>query len=251
MSTAAATAGLLCALTAQTACTASPPAPPARTGFTVRYAPPAAPDRAEAARLRAAGAAEAAAARLNEFLDLPHEVSVVARSCAGEGSGYDPGTRRVELCYDDAVDDRALFERAGERPADEAVTAVWTETVFHEAGHALVDALDLPTDGRDEEDAADRFAAVMLLRQGEPGERALRLAAREYELAAASATGPHGDDQDEHAPDAVRAATHLCHLYGAAPAHHPDLAPRFPDCAATWTATRTGWLADLAPLLRG
>ncbi|MFJ7201970.1 DUF4344 domain-containing metallopeptidase [Streptomyces sp. NPDC098789] len=223
---------------------------PARTGFTVRYEAPAAVDRTEAARLRAGRGAEDAAERLNAFLDLSHEVVVVAMSCAGEGSGYAPGTRRIELCYDDAVEDRALFEGAGDSPADEAVSAVWTETLFHEAGHALVDLLELPAEGRAEEDAADRFAALMLLRQGPPGERALRLAAREYALAAASGTGPHAEDQDEHAPDALREATHLCHLYGAAPTRHPDLAPRFPHCETTWTTTRNAWLKDLTPMLR-
>ncbi|MET9695943.1 DUF4344 domain-containing metallopeptidase [Streptomyces sp. NPDC006529] len=248
--TLAATA-VLAALALPAGCTAGrAEGPPARGAFRVHYEPAAAPDRAEADRLRAGRGAEDAADRLNAFLVLPYDVTVVARSCAGEGSGYDPATHRIELCYDDAVDDRALFERAGDRPADEAVGAVWTETLFHEAGHAVADALDLPAEDRAEEDAADRFAALMLLRQGPPGERALRLAAREYELAAATGSGPHADDQDEHAPDAARAAAHLCHLYGAAPTRHPDLAPRFPHCPSTWTTTRTSWLADLTPLLR-
>ncbi|MCX4541652.1 DUF4344 domain-containing metallopeptidase [Streptomyces sp. NBC_01565] len=218
--------------------------PPAR-GFTVAYEEPAAADRGSARALRERRVVESAATELNGYLDLPYEVTLLGRSCAGEGSGYDPGARLIELCYEDLTEQRELFETAGRRPAEEEAAAVMTETVFHEAGHALADALDLRFDAdRAEEDAADAFAALMLIREGPPGERTLLTAARAYELAAAHPDPDPDPDPgpDEHAPPAARAAAHLCRLHAASPARHPA-APTAQPCPDTWTRA-------LTPLLR-
>lgn len=235
-------------------------------GFVLRYERPAADDRPSSRFLRDRKAAESALAELNDYVALPHRVTVVARSCSGEGTGYDPARRRIELCYDDLTEERALFERAGDPRPDDRLAEVVHETLYHEAGHALVDALGLRLgDDRAEEDAADRFAQVVLLRgrpEGErthppgagraaptDGERTLLTAARAYDLAAGA--DPVPDPSDEHAPDAVRAESHRCAVLGAAPAGHPELATAFrADCAATWTRTRDTWTHDLAPLLR-
>lgn len=219
-------------------------------GFVLRYERPAAADGQNSRFLKDAKAAESALAELNDYVALRHRVTVVARSCAGEGTGYDPAERRIELCYDDLTEERVLFERAGDPSPDERLAEVVRETLYHEAGHALVDALDLePGDDRAEEDAADRFAQVMLLRGHPDGEQALLTAARAYDLAAAAAPVP--DPADEHAPDAARAESHRCAVLGASPTRHPDLAtPSRTDCPATWTRTRDTWTRDLAPLLR-
>ncbi|EFL17198.1 DUF4344 domain-containing metallopeptidase [Streptomyces sp. C] len=214
-----------------------PKAPPDR-GFTLRYETPDPADEDDAALLRARRPAERAVAALNAYLDLPAPVTVLARSCSGEGTGYDPAARRIELCYDDLADDRELL---GDDTAAADVTA---ETVYHEAGHALVDTLGLPVaSDRAEEDTADTFAAFMLIREGEDGERALLAAAEAYRL-----TPPPGPGPDEHAPPADRAAAHLCLLHGAAPERHPGLAAQ--GCAPDWPTVRDAWTRDLAPLLR-
>ncbi|WP_126641201.1 DUF4344 domain-containing metallopeptidase [Embleya hyalina] len=235
----------------------SPSPPPSRAGFVVRYEEPVSADRGDAAFLRARRPMEAAVEALGAFVDPGREIAVVGRSCGGAGSAYDPETRRIEVCYDDIADERALFERGGHRPADDEVVAVLVETLYHEAGHALADVLRLPFDERAEEDAADRFAALMLLRQGVGGERQLRAAVEEYRLSAAEADGADRDTKDEHAPDLVRAADHLCRLYGAAPDRNPDLAntsllprERVAGCPAEWKSARDAWLKDLAPILR-
>ncbi|MFI6001667.1 DUF4344 domain-containing metallopeptidase [Streptomyces sp. NPDC051366] len=226
-------------LLASAGCDARPEAAP--RGFVPRYEEPAPADAAHARFLRERRLPERTADALNAYLDLPYEVTVLARSCAGEGSGYDPDTRRIELCYDDLTEERELVT------TDEEVADVMTETLYHEAGHALVDALDLPAGGdRAEEDAADRFAALMLIREGPDGERGLRTAAEAY-----ARTPPDpGADRDEHAPPAARAAAHLCLLHGAAPERHPDLADRTRGCTPTWPQARDAWTHDLRPLLR-
>ncbi|MFE2327023.1 DUF4344 domain-containing metallopeptidase [Streptomyces sp. NPDC059385] len=221
-----------------------PPAPE----FAIRYEEPDPSDAAGARFLRDRNVVEPVLADLNAYLALPYRVTVAARSCAGEGTGYDPAEHLIELCYDDLTEDRELLEGAGSPHPDEDLAELVRETVHHEAGHALADALDLALDDRAEEDAADRFARLMLLRTPE-GETTLLTAARAYDLAAASDPAP--DPSDEHAPPATRAESHRCAVQGAAPTRHPDLTtPARAHCAATWAQSRDAWTHDLTPLLR-
>ncbi|MFD3700609.1 DUF4344 domain-containing metallopeptidase [Streptomyces sp. NPDC058646] len=231
-----------------TGCAAQPPG----GGFVLRYEQPAPADRDSSRFLKDRAPAESTLADLEAYVALPYRVTVTARSCAGEGTGYDPARHRIELCYDDLAEERALFRQAGSRDPDGDLAEVVRETLLHEAGHALVDALDLPLDGdRAEEDAADRFAQLMLVRGGPEGEHALLTAARGYELDAAADPARGPDPSDEHAPPAVRAESHRCAVHGAAPARHPDLAtPARAHCATTWARTQATWTRDLSPLLR-
>nr|WP_272924048.1 DUF4344 domain-containing metallopeptidase [Streptomyces sp. SID3343] len=230
--------------------------PPDRRGFVIRFEEPAVADRDGAAFLRERKVMETVTATLDAFVRMDRQVTVVGRSCAGEGSAYDPDRLRIDVCYDEVAEERGLFERAGRGRADDDVAAVLVETLYHEAGHALVDVVRPTLTDRAEEDAADRFAALMLLRQGPDGERLLRSAAEEYRLAAAEGD-PAAGGADEHSPDLVRAANHVCFLYGSAPERNLDLAnspllspARAAGCAAEWTHVRDAWTADLAPVLR-
>ncbi|UQX02708.1 DUF4344 domain-containing metallopeptidase [Streptomyces sp. RerS4] len=216
-------------------------AAPAR-GFVLRYEDPAPADRADARFLEDRRVAEPVLAALNAYVALPHRVTVSARSCAGEGTGYDPAARRIELCYDDLPEEREPFLRAGEAPADEQLTAVVRETLHHEAGHALLDALGAtPDSARAEEDAADDFARLMLLREGPPGEDTLLTAARAYDLAP-----PAPDPDDEHAPPPARAEAHRCAVHTTS----PHRIPTPPSCPTPWPHAQSTWTKALTPLLR-
>ncbi|MGW6704493.1 DUF4344 domain-containing metallopeptidase [Streptomyces sp. NPDC054956] len=213
-------------------------------GFVLRYEKPDPADDADHRFLTNWKTAEFTLADLNAWVDLPYRVMVVARSCHGEGTGYDPGTRRIELCYDDLAEQRDTV------PRDEDLSELVRETVYHEAGHALIDALDLPDEGaRAEEDAADRFAQVALLLRDPEGDDTLLTAARAYDRSAAAERAP--DPTDEHAPDATRAESHRCAVHGAFPGKHKDLATESrTTCTTTWTHTRDTWTHHLTPLLR-
>ncbi|MCX4780664.1 DUF4344 domain-containing metallopeptidase [Streptomyces sp. NBC_01264] len=236
----AALAGLLLAVNG---CALLPEEEVPERGFWLRYEKPAAADRDSARFVKTWQLPELTLAALNSYVDLPYLVTLVVTSCHGEGTGYDPDTRRIELCYDDVAEDR-------ERLDDEELSEVVRETIYHEAGHALIDALDLPDEGaRAEEDAADRFAQVALLTGDPEGDETLLAAARAHDLSAAAEATP--DPTDEHAPDAARAESHRCAVHGAFPTRHKDLAtPSRTDCTATWTRTRDTWTHALAPLLR-
>lgn len=211
-------------------------------GFWLRYEKPAATDKAHARFLRNWQLAEFTLADLNAYVDLPHLVTVIAKSCHGEGTGYDPDTRTIEICYDDLAERRELFD-------DEDLSEVVRETLYHEAGHALIDALDLPDEGpRAEADAADRFAQVALLTRDPEGDDTLLTAARAYDM-----TIPTDPALAvEHARNTARAESHRCAVQGAFPSRHKALAtPSRTTCPTTWTHTRDTWTRALAPLLRG
>ncbi|MFZ3499971.1 DUF4344 domain-containing metallopeptidase [Streptomyces sp. 5.8] len=246
-------AALAALLLAMTGCALLPKEPVPTRGFWLRYEKPAAADRDEARFLKQWILADMIVDGLNDYVDLPHLVTVVARSCHGEGSGYDPQARRIDFCYDDLGKQRELFSRAESFLHDEDLAELVYEMLYHEVGHALIDALNLPADGdRAEGDAADRFAQLMLNGSKE-GAESLLLAARAHDLSAAFAPTPSEDPapSEAHAPPAARAESHRCAVYGASPARHKNLAtPARATCPATWTHTRDTWTHDLAPLLR-
>ncbi|WP_327315077.1 DUF4344 domain-containing metallopeptidase [Streptomyces sp. NBC_01235] len=230
-----------------------------------RYEEPTRSDREAAAFLRERKLVEEAAAAVADLVTVDRAIPLVVLSCDGAGSSYDPEARRTEICYDEVSETRDLFQRAGRPRADDEVAAVLLETLFHETAHALIDALDLPVTGR-EEDFADQFAALMLLRKGAVGERQLRAAADAWRLFAATTedadgNAEHEDDDEgegegEHSPDRERAVNEFCYVYGSAPGRHRDLvspdalpAGRAKGCVGEWATVRGTWLTALGPAL--
>ncbi len=206
--------------TAALAAACGPPtqaaAPPVRGGLSVSYeAPLRGAD--ERAFLRERRLAERVAEDVNGAVRLPRRIEIVGRTCKKDAvPEYDPETGRIALCYGFVGEVRSMFRSDGAADPDERTAGVISETLYHEAAHALIDKLALPFTGR-EEDVADQFAAYRLLDQGERGRDALLAAADNYDQYAREADPSDGDPSDEHAPDAVRSANYRCYLYGSAP----------------------------------
>jgi len=131
-------------------------------------------------------------------------------------------------------------------------------TLYHELGHALVDMLEIPILGR-EEDAVDSLAIwLMVPEEPDPVAEAMLLAAAEAYAIAAS----HGSADDlaywgEHSLDLQRFAAIHCLLYGSDPDGFADLAqavemPREDRdrCPAAYAQVEANWLRVLAPHLR-
>ncbi|MDT0609047.1 DUF4344 domain-containing metallopeptidase [Streptomyces lancefieldiae] len=225
------------------------------SGIAIRYEAPTDTDRDDAAFLRRRKVVEEAASAISALVEVDRRVSVGVVSCGGEGSSYDPELTHVEVCYDEVSETRELFRRAGPGRADDDVAAVMLETLYHEMAHALVDVLELRVRGR-EEDVADQFAALMLLREGASGEQRLLAAADAWHLSEV-ANEDADDGPDEHSSDGRRAVNHRCYVYGAASGRHRGLvgadalpAERAKGCAKEWNAVRTWWTTALAPHLR-
>ncbi len=88
-------------------------------------------------------------------------------------------------------------------------------TFYHELGHALIDQMDLPVYGR-EEDAADSFALVLteILNGPKRSEQITWASADQYVQIARTLKGQEPDYSDDHSPDMVRYYTLICLFYG-------------------------------------
>ncbi len=123
--------------------------------------------------------------------------------------------------------------------------------MMHEVGHALVDVLDLPVTGR-EEDVADQLAVYVLIRGGEKGAQAA--------VAGVSALQPSTnsfddtDFADEHSLGPVRLYNVMCWIYGSDPAKYSYLLDggslpeeRAVRCPGEWDRMAKAWQRLLAP----
>jgi len=131
--------------------------------------------------------------------------------------------------------------------------------MLHELGHVVITEMELPVVGK-EEDAADSFAAVRLIRLGsEFSHRVLVEAAKGWFLSVRrdKASGDEVDFYDTHGLDQQRAYQIVCFMVGADPIKFKDLADetklpedRQKSCAKDYGKAASSWELLLKPHLR-
>ncbi len=227
--------------------TASSSGPPGDGQFIVTYSKVPASLSAIAAQVRRAGVVEDAVRLLDDRVGLPDDVSIEVRSCTA-GTGYDPEESTIEICVQDVQETRELLDEAKADDRGAIERGILTETVMHEAAHALIDQLDLAFTGR-EEDVADQFSAFMLARDGH-GADVLEAVAYGYEV---SASAYEDVVSDEHSSDGQRAVNFQCWVHGADIRDSDHLVDagglteeRAEQCAQEWTDLDEGWEALLS-----
>ncbi len=160
---------------------------------------------------------------------LPRPLTLVFRGCNGTSNAYwglDDST--ITFCYEYLADiHRAVEENP---PKDVSLAdAIDGPTMFvmlHEAAHAVFQLLQVPVLGR-EEDAADTFAAVALLRMGKvTAYRMLEGAAWGYGEEARTDAYDESDFADTHGLDHQRYYNLLCLAYGSDPAYFARVVER-------------------------
>ncbi len=157
---------------------------------------------------------EEAAAELNKAFALPHDIFIGFDECEEPNPFYDAEKKEVVLCYQFVED---LYESMrgnvmSNNEIKEVVGNATTFAFFHEVGHALIDAYDLPITGR-EEDAVDQLSVIVLADGSEAGDRTVLDAARTF----SRATDAELDDlafADAHSLDRQRFYSIICLLYG-------------------------------------
>ena len=137
-------------------------------------------------------------------------------------------------------------------PSEDFIVFVIGNTVFtlyHELGHALIDKLEIPVLGR-EEDAVDSLAVLMMLPEEEdPDAEALILAAADgYAMAHDQADADDLAFWDEHSLDIQRYAAVNCLIFGSDPEGFAELAElvEMPEeqqerCPATYEQAYDSW----------
>lgn len=247
--TVAAIAALLAALAA---------APHAQAAFVAREAVRQTREFDEvAAELAEAKLMEELAGTLNAALVVPVELGLGFRECGEPNAYYDPETRDVSVCFELLTHYYESLEGEFETEAelDDAVVGAFMFVLFHEIGHALVDVLELPVTGR-EEDAVDQLSTWLLIDHGE-GDDAVLHGALGFEVSARQ-SDEVTDDQfaDEHSLDEQRVYNMLCWLYGsdtekyAAMVDDPLPAARAQRCESEYRRLDRSWSKLLEPHVR-
>jgi hypothetical protein len=211
---------------------------------------------------------------LDGLLLLPAPITYVATACGQPDAYYLPDKREVVLCYEML---HALYAQ-GEQLADTGGSAldlpdipaeklaeryVWANIRFivsHETGHALIDLLDLPVTGR-QEDAVDQFATALMQRIGGEDEsprqvaQNLRMASHSF-LAGAETDVTLQAYADTHSLGLQRYFNLQCLLYGSDPERFADMVERgdLPEsrartCPAETRRANDAWVRLLAPHL--
>ena len=130
--------------------------------------------------------------------------------------------------------------------------------IYHELGHALIDILDIPITGR-EEDAVDELSAILLLSYYEDGLEMALTAAAVFNIG--SEEGRITEDLmfGEHSLDAQRFFNILCMVYGHDPDANADVFSLFGititeerayRCILDYDKKRRSWFRLLEPHLR-
>ena len=162
---------------------------------------------------------------LNETISLPGDIPVSFAECEEINAFYDPAERAITMCYE-------LFEYIQEQflsgglDDDDAFSRALDANVFifyHEVGHALINVLELPTTGK-EEDAVDDLATIILIETFEGGDEAVMNAAQSFFISGSEVTDlSELDFADEHSLDAQRFFAISCLVFGSNPSAHAAL----------------------------
>jgi hypothetical protein len=213
---------------------------------------------------------------LNETFRLPRDLTLTALQCNQVNAFYNPKFQAVQICYEyvrsfwnlqanDAKSPDGKFDNAA---VSKAVLGTLKFTLHHEVGHALVDILDLPITGG-EEDAVDQLAAVVLLSSDNDGDIEAVLDAAYTKLLRSQQTAANMEKMteaqrkyyednpitaDEHSLDEQRFFNTTCLAYGSDPETFGVLVSegvlpkgRAARCPFEWKRISRSWARLLEP----
>jgi hypothetical protein len=211
----------------------------------VEVLPPKTPETQEAYELLKRSRWMEEAQEFFSIFKLPQDITIFVRSCGMSNAWYVHGT--VTVCYE-YLDDIIKSIPPGDTPdgitARDAARGQFVYTLTHEMGHALFDVLEIPILGAPE-DAADDFAAYMMLQLGKQRARQLMLgAAYSYAnyIKNPKVTVNLGAFSDAHSAPMQRYYDLLCKAYGADREAFQDVVDKgyLPPARAKTCATEYG-----------
>ncbi len=190
------------------------------TGFSVVYSSSPVPAHEEYRKLFENNRVfEKFAERLNKTIRIPNQVEIQLVDCNTINAFYDPQGKRIIVCYE-LVDYFLRVFKPVAKSNDELGSAVFGAVAFsffHEVGHGLIDQLELPAVGR-EEDSADQIATLTLIGTGDEGVGMALSGAYWFQLQQKG--GNETPFWDEHAFDGQRFYNIVCLIYGSDPAKY-------------------------------
>ena len=186
---------------------------------------------------------------------LPRDIDLAFDECGMINAFYNPNDTSITFCYELLALLEDVFVPDGnwtQEVQDQISGAIWF-IMMHEVGHALVDVLDLPITGR-EEDVADQLAVVTLMEAGEKGAQAAY--AGTLAIQPATTEFEQYEFADEHSLGPVRLFNVLCWIYGSDPTKYEPIVTdghlpedRAVRCAGEWDRMSKSWQRILQPHL--
>ena len=209
--------------------------------------------RDEAREMQQSGVLQDLADALNARVALPRDVGLRFAECGEANAYYDSEAREISMCLElmQSMAETLEGQFEDDEQTTEALAGAFIAVVLHEAGHALVDVLELPVTGR-EEDAVDQLSAWLLI-EADDVASVLGAAATYY------TDGEAGDDEfaDEHSLDKQRYFNLVCWAYGSNPADSAHLIEtwelpeaRAEQCEAEYAQLDRSWSRLLGPHLQ-
>jgi hypothetical protein len=210
--------------------------------MTASYGPASAQHRALQEWARQSQLLEPIAEMVSRLVVLRRPLALVAMEC-DDLAFWSPRSGAIVFCY-------RYFDFVLRLVPREDFKPVVLFTLLHEVAHALTAELSLPIVGR-EEDAADRFAATVMLANVTEGEILLP-AARFFRKLSTERTPSMWD---EHLTDGQRFSDLVCLAWGSSPARagaYGALLPvdRRERCDNEYEQARSGWHRLLKPYSR-
>jgi len=159
---------------------------------------------------------------VNQEIKIEKELLVVVGG--GDSVHYNPQDREIIITYDFVIEVRERFKGEYKKEWEVYAKDAIEHTFYHELGHALVDLLNIPVLGK-EEDAVDDFGIIMLIFTTEDGEERAISAAELFFLEGLEVEEFSSEDlMDEHSLDDQRGYRSLSLVYGSNPEKHENIA---------------------------
>jgi Putative metallopeptidase len=192
---------------------------------------------------------------------LPRDITVVLADCGQANAFYSSGHHAIVICNELTKESYQLLRADGYSEEAALRTAILSSvyTFYHEAGHLVVNELDLPAVGR-EEDVVDQFSAFFLLVNDSSVDKAnsgeiILAAAKVFSLQPELPTPER--TKDDHPLSQQRFANLVCMLYGAAPSGYQELVTKLDysesqlaGCQAESPKIFAAWKRLLKPYLK-
>lgn len=197
--------------------------------------------------------------RINQSLTIPDEV--VFLFGAEDGPLYDPALKQVWMPDEFTLEVRERFLQANYVEDEQALFDVTVDvvehTLYHELSHALIDVLQIPVTGR-EEDSADNLATLLVILTNQEGGEVALSAADLFDLEGHDIEELTDEDYwGEHSLDYQRFYNTVCHIYGSEPGHYRylieelDIADERAElCIEDYAKMRASWKQLLLPYLK-
>ncbi|UUV19768.1 DUF4344 domain-containing metallopeptidase [Fusobacteria bacterium ZRK30] len=159
---------------------------------------------------------------VNKEIKIEKELVVAVGD--GDSVHYNPENREIVITYDFIIEVRERFKGEYKKEWEIYAKDAIEHTFYHELGHALVDLLNIPVLGK-EEDAVDDFGIIMLILTKEDGEERAISAAELFFMEGLEIEEFSSEDlMDEHSLDDQRGYRSLNLVYGSNPEKYKDIA---------------------------